>query len=148
MAKKRSKGPRTKSGRLSRAYKGPARDDGTPELQAKRRQLVGDADPALSVSVVGRLFAWGMIDQQQYLAAQRYRQLRCALYGPPWPGQGTAGAPPDDEIVIRMQRAFDQMVGYLRPDEKRVVGAVCVHDEPPAPHELEPLRGGLAAIAK
>jgi hypothetical protein len=77
-------GRRTKTGRLSRAFTGPARDEGTRELQRHRLCPVNGAhDPALSSSLAGIMFAHGILSSRQHAAAQRYRMPRSALYGVP-----------------------------------------------------------------
>jgi hypothetical protein len=97
--RKRKPGPRAKSGRLSEAYTTIARNLPTPELQRKRQLLVGDgADPTLSATSIGRIFSYGYLDEkdvkgevipevarERLEAAERYRRLRSAVFGSPWP---------------------------------------------------------------
>ena len=59
MPRKRKPGHRTKSGCLSCAYIGPARDTGTREMQAKRAYLINGSDPQLAASASGILLANG-----------------------------------------------------------------------------------------
>ena len=149
MPKKRKRGPRTKSGQPSRAYTTVARDNGTTELQAKRLAAVGaGADPALSATMPGVLYARGVLDQEQFDRAERYRHLRCALYGPPWPANAPVGSNglPDDEAIRRMQKSFDNLVAPLDPRERSVVSRVCVFDERPDPGEVDVLRGALGEM--
>lgn len=101
--RKKKQGPRTASGKPSRAWQTIARDFGTLELQRKRRELVGEnADPDLSATAVGVLYAHGCLDecdhdgkpipdvgQERYNAALRYATLAAAIYGPRWPGNGS-----------------------------------------------------------
>jgi hypothetical protein len=77
---------RTKSGRLSRSYRGPARDAGTPELQAKRAWLVNGhgADPALAASASGILLANRLITPEQFTAGMTYAKLHAMPYGKQW----------------------------------------------------------------
>lgn len=81
MPRKRKKAPRTKSGRLSRAYQTIAKDEGTPEVQAKRQAAVGTGDPVLAASALGYLLAYEHIDREQYDEALRYRALWTAKFG-------------------------------------------------------------------
>ena len=106
MARRRKSGTRTKSGRLSRAYKGPARDPGTAELQVKKLAAVnGRRDPALSATPASILFAHAVIDRDQLAAAERYRRCYPLSFGLPWRGacilgdHRTGTALPDDVIA-------------------------------------------------
>jgi hypothetical protein len=90
MARRRKAGrprkpsPRTASGRLSRAYTGPARDAGTPELQAKKLLAVnGAGNPALSASAASILLAHEIIDREQHAAAERYHRFCRRSFGLP-----------------------------------------------------------------
>jgi hypothetical protein len=86
MARKRNAGPRTKSGRLSRAYKHPEpRDQGTKEGQAKRAAVANGADTTLADSASGILLAGGHLEQRQYLAALNYARLHAIIFGVPLP---------------------------------------------------------------
>jgi hypothetical protein len=82
MPKKRKPGPRTKSGRLSRAYKSPElRDKGTPENQNKRAYVINGADPQLAASASGILLANKMIGQDQHVACMRYAHAHALVFG-------------------------------------------------------------------
>lgn len=131
MARPRKFRARTKSGRLSRAGQLPARDTGTPELQAKRSALVGaTADPALASSALGCLFARGHIGKAQHAAGLEFERVRRALYGPPWPNQ--AFGPEVSEDRLRdLRRRFIVMTGLLTKEQEHVVAAVCVFNEWP-----------------
>src|SRR5919106_5034066 len=98
MARPRKSGARTKAGRLSRSYRGPARDAGTPELQRKKLALVnGAADPSLSASAARILFAHGVLDRDQLAAADRYHRLYRRSFGLPSYGKcllANDGRPP------------------------------------------------------
>jgi hypothetical protein len=103
MGRRAKSGHRTKSERLSRAYQGPARDPGTPELLVKRLALVNGAPPELSATASGILFARGYISRDQCSAADRYRRLHAAIFGRPWrqacPLGEPAGRRLDDEEI-------------------------------------------------
>lgn len=132
MARKRKPGPRTKSGRLSRAYKSPRlRDQGTDELQAKRQAAVGEgADLSLSSTMPGVLYARGHLDRDQYAEALEYRRVRCALYGPPWPSNGHNREASEARIAKLTQR-FEAMCAVLTTIQKLVLANVCVFDQEP-----------------
>lgn len=128
--RRRKPGPRTKSGRLSRA-KAVTTDRGTAQLQSKRQALVGEGnDPVLSATAVGTLHAAGILDVEQYNIALRYRSLRSALYGPPWPGN-TIGNEIDPKRIARLQREYNALRSRLTEDQCYVVGQVCVFDHRP-----------------
>ena len=129
MAKKRRPGKRTKSGRLSRAYRDPdVRDQGTHQVQEKRQAIVGAGnDPNLSSSAPGILFAHGYLDKHQYAEALEYRRLRCVLYGTPWPCYAESSIPSDSRIKA-MQERFDEKVRMLNEDQRHVVTNVAVFD--------------------
>lgn len=66
--------------KTTRAERNPA-DPGTPELQMKRARLVRGADPALSESPLGILFARGLITEGQHEAGGIYAVLRWSQFG-------------------------------------------------------------------
>jgi hypothetical protein len=75
-----------------RAYKGPARGPGTPDLQRKKLPAVnGSADPALSATPASILFAHGVIDRDQLAAAERYRRAYALSFSLPWRGACVLG---------------------------------------------------------
>ena len=105
------------------------------------------ADPALGVTMPGILLAKGVLDQEQYARANRYRYLRCALYGPPWPSNAQLGVGiPDDAAIRKLQAKFNAIVRRLEPEERRVVSSVCVFDQAPKPIEINLLKGALAEM--
>ena len=53
----------------------PSVDGGTPELQARRRALVGEADPALAAHPLGVMLARGLIGRAEHDAGCRYALL-------------------------------------------------------------------------
>ena len=131
MGRRRKAGARTKSGKLSRAYKGPARDPGSHEAQAKRQALVGDAnDPVLSATAPGILFANGHLDRDQYNEALEFRSLRCVLYGAPWPNV-SYGLEIQAITLMKVKEKFDGRVAVLTDLERHVVTDVCVFDRIP-----------------
>lgn len=147
----RRKGRPRREGRRSPAGRWmPSVDHGTPELQARRLRIVGEnGDPALAATLAGALFARGLIDREQLDAADRYRALRCALYGAPWPPSGGASTDPASEArLARAQRQFDAMVEVLDLFQRRIVALVCVFDDWPGDGELGTLRAGLSALAR
>jgi hypothetical protein len=74
--------PRSKSGRLSRAYQTVARDNSTQEVQAKREQLINGSPVELIASSAGILFARGLLRAEHYRAADGSpgSQRRCSAY--------------------------------------------------------------------
>jgi hypothetical protein len=135
MARKRKHGPRTKSGRLSRAYKHPdLRDHGTPEFVAKRSAAINGADPQLAATASGILLANGMISPEQHNAALRYARWHSVIYGSPW---ATCACPlshelahhghePPEDLIVRAKRAIDAMNAKLDPDQRQAVANVAV----------------------
>jgi len=88
MARKRGRprkpGKRTESGRLSRAYTGPAREAGTAELQAKKLAAVnGAGNPALSAPAASILLAHDVPNRDQHAAAERYHRCYARSFGLP-----------------------------------------------------------------
>jgi hypothetical protein len=81
MPRRRKPGPRTKSGRPSRAHKSVARDRGTAESQAKRHALINGSAPQLAATASGILLANGFLTQAQHVAALRYARLPALVYG-------------------------------------------------------------------
>jgi hypothetical protein len=104
MARKKHAGARTKSGRKSRAYKGPARDNGTPELQHKRIAMANGADPALTAWAPGILHAHGHLSRAQYGAAISYGALHAAVFGAPWAQPGTGSEANESELCDIKER--------------------------------------------
>ena len=129
MPRKRKAGKRTKSGRLSRAIVN-TRDNGTPEVQHKRRAVVGDADPALSASAPGILFAHGVLDRDQFDQAMIYRRLRSAVYGSPWP-TNVLGPDVTDKRLAALQRRLAEIEARVSQQQRHVVAEVAVFDHIP-----------------
>jgi hypothetical protein len=84
MARKRKSGQRTKSGRLSRAHKGVARDFGTRESEAKRCYLVNGSDNlTLASTPIDVALARGHVTREQHTAAVWLRIMRARVFGRP-----------------------------------------------------------------
>lgn len=134
MARPRKNGARAKSGRLSRAFRGPARDHGTPEVQRKRLMLVGyDADPVLAATPLGCIFARGYLgdlkdDREAERAKDRYEaglefgKLHAALYQR-W--RSAIGPQASDDRLADLQRRFNAMVEWLNDRQRSVLTNVC-----------------------
>jgi hypothetical protein len=145
-----------------------AQDRGTPQLRAKRRQLVGNADDARAGSLLGVLAARGLIELAEYKAGVRYAELYfCAANLP----TGFALARPvlaalsRSEIVLK--RSFPRtIVGSPRAriafNEARrsvarrsgchaaaILDDVAIFDRAPGPApDIESLRSGLDALKR
>jgi hypothetical protein len=89
----RKDGPRTKSGRLSRAIKHnpKLRDEGTKQFVAKRTAMVNGADPQLSATASGILLANGFLTKEQHTAAQRYAWAHATVFSRVWKQQCPLG---------------------------------------------------------
>ena len=118
---------------LPAAIQTVAIDFGTLELQNKRKAAVGEnGDPNLSATAIGMLLACGALAddpelaRERYEAAWRYRRLRCAVYGPPWPSN-VLGHDANDERLLRAHRQFAALVGFWAP-----AGEWCPAQEPEA----------------
>lgn len=127
---RRRKGPRTASGRLSRAFKGEARDTGTPEANAKRSYLINGADPALAACTSGILHANGILSRAQYDAAMRYARAHALTWGKVWPascllGDRTGGAAPDD-VLARAKAQLEAMNALLDPAQRTAISNVAI----------------------
>jgi hypothetical protein len=133
MARPRRKGPRTKTGRLSRAHKHPElRDKGTPEGQARRTALVNGAPVELAATVPGILFARGFLTRDQYDAAQRYAGLHRTAFGPAWRQQcplaeAHGGPTIDDDLLIRLREVLDELHARMTPEQRKAVADVAVY---------------------
>jgi hypothetical protein len=119
--RKKKQGPRTPSGKPSRAWQTVAKDFGTLELQTKRRALVGEnADPDLSATAVGILFAHGHLDREQYEKALEYARLSCAVYGVPWP-KTPSYREITDKQALKVKRALNTMLAKLSADQRLAI---------------------------
>jgi hypothetical protein len=137
--------PRTKSGRLSRAYATSCRDLGTSELQAKRLAAVGPGnDPVLSATIAGRYWARGLIDQEQYVRALEVRQLYVSQFGPGWPSNAERGDPASEKYLLRCRRKLERIARALGREAFLLVRDFSVFDRPA---RREPLVAALDMIA-
>ena len=133
MARKRKKGPRTKSGRLSRAYKSPElRDHGTREFVEKRAALVNGGAPELAATASGILLANGFLTPAQHTAATRYSWAHNMAFGKPWVctsplGELCATEPTDEMREIGRYR-LEQMDRRLTKAERLRVGNLAVYE--------------------
>ena len=132
MARKRKPGPRTPSGRLSRAYKSPElRDKGTPEVQDKRAYLINGSDPQLAATASGILLANGFLTHEQHAAAMRYSWAHALTCGRPLapspPARGTGRRPdPADDLLERARQRLQAMDARLTSEQRQPVGNVAV----------------------
>jgi hypothetical protein len=130
MGRRAKLGHRTKSGRLSRAYQGPARDVGTDEFQAKRAALINGSDPQLAASASGILLANEMISPEQHHAVLSYAWCHAMLYGRPWRqacplGERTGDEAPD-ELVELAKEKLAAMDGLLTLEQRHALANVAV----------------------
>lgn len=131
MARRRKPGvARAKSGRISRAYAGPARDTGTKETQAKRAYLINGSDPQLAASASGILLANGFLIKHQHAAALTYGWAHALTFGRPWrqacPLGDRTGTAPSDERLVKAKAKLAEMDSKLTPDQRQAVGNVAV----------------------
>jgi hypothetical protein len=127
MGRRRKTGVRSKSGRLSRAYQGVAKETVTPELLAKKLTLVNRAaDPALSASAASILFAHNAITREQHDAAGAYHLCYALTFGTPWHRPTGDGRPVSDEILARAKIEPDAMVAALDHEQKQQIDNVVI----------------------
>ena len=100
--------PRTKSGRLSRAYQTVARDNGTREVQAKRDQLINGSPVELIASSAGVLLARGLLSSEQYRAADRFARIRARVFGVPL-SNGEGGREATEQRIARNERVYNAL---------------------------------------
>jgi hypothetical protein len=121
MPRKRKPGARTKSGRLSRAYQGPARDVGTREGMAKRLALVnGSNNDSLAYTLPDILLAHGQITVDQHRAAWQLRRARAAVFGVPL-ANSAGGREPTEEQLRLNERKYERLMKLLTPDQALAV---------------------------
>jgi hypothetical protein len=148
----RKPGTRTPSGRLSRAYKGAARDEGTRDAERHRLALVNGGDPALASSPLGILLANGCIDRDQERAGQRYAAVRAILFGPGRPSVSSDVDEPHtptlrtDEHLEGLRNRFESMVRQLGPDQKVALDHVVVDGKLPTWFSLTKARRQLRPV--
>ena len=129
--RKRQPGPRTKSGRISRAYKSPElRDHGTREFVAKREYLVNGADPQLAATASGILLANGLLTQEQHTAAFRYSWAHALTFGKVWrqicPLAEDAGSAAPDRLLEIAKDKLAWMDRRLDRAQRKAVADVAV----------------------
>jgi hypothetical protein len=131
---------RTKSGRISRAYRHPeVKDLGTHEAQSKRHALVNGSDPQLAASASGILLANGYLElsidpieersdraKARHNAALRYAYCHAITFGRPWCqpcplGRELGYEEKPDEIVERAKHRLAAMDAVLDPEQRRAV---------------------------
>jgi hypothetical protein len=144
--------PRTASGRISRAYKGAARDDGTRDAERHRLALVNGADPALAAHPLGVLLANGHISREQERAGHRYAAVRAILFGPGRPSVSSDVDEPHtptlrtDEHLEGLRNRFESMVRQLGPDQKVALDHVVVDGKLPTWFSLTKARRQLRPV--
>ena len=80
----RKRNPNAKRHQKTRELRQPP-DRGTPELQVKRRALVGEnGDPNYSHSPISALYTRGIIEENQYNAGTIYTTQYWHMYGKPF----------------------------------------------------------------
>jgi hypothetical protein len=130
MARRRSDRPRLRSARLSRAWKGPARDVGTAEMLAKRAYLINGSDPQLAATASGILRANHAISREQYDAAMVYAWAHAMIYGRPWRhacplGERDGHEAPEDLLLLAKAKLQD-MDGRLTAEQRLAVANLSV----------------------
>jgi hypothetical protein len=133
MPRRRKPGPRTKSGRLSRAHKSVARDRGTAENQARRHALINGSDPQLAATASGILLANGFLTQAQHVAALRYARLHALVYGNVWTVRcplgwdlPSHGSEPRGGLLAWAERRIVELNAVLDPAQRQAVANVAV----------------------
>jgi hypothetical protein len=130
MGRKRKSGARTKSGRLSRAYAGPARDPGSPESILKRAALINGSDCQLAASASGILLANGYLTREQHAAAMSYSWCHAMLYGRPWKQAcllgDRDGVEAPDELVEHAKTMMATMHALLTLRQQQAVANLAV----------------------
>jgi hypothetical protein len=121
-------------------------DMGTPEQQAKRRALVGDANPQLASYPLGVLLARKLIDQDQHNAGLRYAQL-CRVMLNVGPREPSLGYLPSDERDARTEREWRLCTSSLERAgqiAKWSVDTICVYEQ--VPIDADATRHGLTSL--
>ena len=88
-------------------------DHGTELARRRRLELVGRADPALSDSALGILFARGWIDEHQYKAGSLLASFRQAAYGKPFAPVAHYGDFVDDFVARTSEDRLTANEPYL-----------------------------------
>jgi hypothetical protein len=123
--------PRTKSGRLSRAYKSAQlRDEGTAEFRAKRRRLIDGADPQLAATASGILLANGALTQEQHNACLHYAWAHAVTFGRPWrqscPLGERVGTETPDRVILIARAVLAKMDAVLTYEQRLAVANLAV----------------------
>ena len=102
-------------------------DRGTPEAQARKRELVGAGDPALAEYPLGVLLARGLISPAQHDAGRHYAYLAGRVLGrtrPYRPDAGSGGAELGDGALAAVEDRWRAAVAALLTAGRRAKDAV------------------------
>jgi hypothetical protein len=135
----RKEGPRTKSGRLSRAGKTnpEVRDQGTRQFIAKRAAMVNGGAPELSATASGILFANGFLTSEQHNAALKYGWAHATVFGLVWRQQCLLGEPiwgwtdPSDGRAAAAKKKLAHMDRKLTDEQRQAVANVAAFNAIP-----------------
>ncbi len=141
--------------RIRRKRKPPAGPDcGTPEAQARKRELVGDGDPALAGYPLGVLLARRVITQDQHDAGRHYAYLAGRVLGrtrPYRPDSGSGGSTELGEGALEaVEDRWREAAAALLAAGRRAKDAVdnaALFERLPVAAELGALTAGLDALA-
>src|SRR5262249_42342605 len=111
----------------------PSCDQGTPELQARRRALAGEGDPVLAEHPLGVMLARGLISAEQREAGCYYALLYRRAVGRPdlsvaslyrqLMGEGGSGREMEEESLVRFQSLYRLGKNRLLAAGRRVAAA-------------------------
>jgi hypothetical protein len=138
MPRRRKSGPRSRSGRLSRAHLTVARDHGTAEGQRNRSFLINGAAVELAGSAIGVLLANGHVTPEQAHAAGRYRTSYALSFGLPVPKGSQRLFEPhaprirSERSLARARERFEAMARRLGSDQKAALDQLVVDGALPA----------------
>jgi|GEM_PF-4536507 len=151
---KRKKRPMPKMNKRGRPAK-PKDEGPTPEMIAKRKQLVGDGDLQLAGYPLGVLWARKIISQDQHDAGVYYAYLFGRMFGKIHPGHSTPGAYDpelDDkaqEIIEPLWREAESIIHGMSRSTKYAVENCAVYSRLPNLSRVDPkLIKGLNALAE
>lgn len=151
----------SKPTRRRRVRSTPPVDRGTPEGQARRTALVGEADPALAAYPLGAMLARQIIDREQHDAGLLYARAWTVKFGSPWPSTNDSRSPASDRELAKWSARLEAMDRALTCDQRvELVDVAAMSNWPnwffarqlnlkPLPeddHERELLLSGLAAL--
>lgn len=110
-------------------------DNGTPESQARKRELANGGDTARVSCPMDIYHLRGLISDQQHRAGKRYAALFGAFVGRTSPKScladptsGSAGRGEDHQA--KMEAQYRKLAALLRPKAKSLVDLVCVFHRP------------------